>query len=157
LREARVSSATRWWIVRIMRYSDLQMAAQKGDLADVEKLLSKGLKLNAFDELGHTPLHYAAMEGHSEVAERLLKAGANVNALDESVIGNTPLGDAAGSCSLAMAQLLIKYRADPTIRCGLSPTALERAQARKRGDGPAVYRLLVEQARKLGRHVQGAE
>jgi len=37
----------------------LHAAAQEGDLDEVRRLVSEGEDVNAFDELGKTPLHYA--------------------------------------------------------------------------------------------------
>jgi hypothetical protein len=71
-------------------------------------LISQGYDPNAFDALGNTPLHYAAKNEHFHIVAFLLSQGANVNAHDEARIGNTPLTEIAGSCSLKMAQMLSK-------------------------------------------------
>jgi ankyrin repeat protein len=120
----------------------LHSAAQDGALERVAELLDRGAPINAFDELGKTPLHYAAQTGNLELMRLLLRRGADVNAHDETRIGNTPLGEVAGHCSLATATLLIEAGADPTIPGWMQLTALNRAQSRKRGDGPAVCQLL---------------
>ena len=131
----------------------LHYAVQTGDLNEVHALIAQGFDVNAFDFLGETPLHYAVKRENVELAKLLLGNGANVNAHDERMIGNTPLGDVAGNCSLAIAQLLIDHGADPTIPGWMQVNALHKAKKRKRGDGPAVYRLLVARARKLGYHL----
>ena len=122
---------------------ELQIAAQQGDLELVKSLIEQGFEINAFDELGMTALHYAAKNEHYEVAAYLIEHGAEVNAHHEPTIGNTPLGAIAGNCSLAMAQILVDAGADPTIRGWMQLNALDRAMERKRGDGPAVYSLLL--------------
>jgi ankyrin repeat protein len=100
--------------------------------------------VNAFDEIGKTPLHYAVEKEHFDVVRFLIEAGADVNAHHESTIGNTPLAEVAGNCSLGMANLLINAGADPTIRGWMQLNALDRAQNRKRNDGPKVYQLLLK-------------
>lgn len=127
--------------------TDLHFAAQDGDLRRLRELLLKGYDINSFDDIGKTPLHYAVAFERVEVARYLIEQGADVNAHDESTIGNTPLGEVAGSCSLRIAQLLIEAGADPTIPGWMQLTALYKAEARKRGEGPEVYRLLVRAAR----------
>lgn len=126
----------------------LHSAAQDGDLPRLQELLAQGHPVNAFDELGFTPLHYAAMNGHEGAARFLIRSGADVDAHDERVIGNTPLGEAARSCSLGMARLLVDAGADPTIPGWMRLCALDQAQTRKRGDGPKIYELLKQAAEK---------
>jgi ankyrin repeat protein len=123
-------------------------AAQNGDVARLQELVASGHAINGFDELGLTPLHYAGREGHYEAARFLIQSGADVNAHDEASIGDTPLGDIAGNCSLEMARLLVDAGADPTIPGGMQITALHQAQKRKRGDGPQVYELLLSTVKR---------
>jgi ankyrin repeat protein len=129
----------------------LHSAAQAGDVARLRELVTQGHAVNAFDALGLTPLHYAARNGHYDAALFLIQSGADVNAHDERVIGNTPLADIAGDCSLQMARLLLDAGADPTIPGWMQLTALHRAKDRKRGDGPKVYELLMSATKSRGR------
>lgn len=128
---------------------DLHWAAERGDIADVKAFLAAGHDPNVFDDISFTPLHYAAREGHLEIIRLLLQAGADVNAHDEPRIGDTPLGCIAGNCSLAVAQALLAAGADPTIRGWMQLCALDRAKDRKRHEGPRVYELLCNAARKF--------
>jgi ankyrin repeat protein len=121
----------------------LHAAAQDGDLDQVQRLLSEGHDVKAFDELGKTALHHAVEHERFEVAQVLLAHGADVNAHHEASIGNTPLAQVAGHCSLRMARLLVDAGADPTIAGWMQLNALDRARNRKRGDGPQVYEVLV--------------
>jgi len=128
----------------------LHNAAQRGDVASVRSLLSDGADINEFDDLGHTPLHYAAAAEHLETVKLLLQSGADVNARNEPTAGNTPLREIAATCSLQMAELLVHAGANPAIPGWMQLTALDQAKKRKRGDGPAVYRLLVRTAEGSG-------
>jgi ankyrin repeat protein len=71
-------------------------AAAKGDLAEVNNLISQGAELDArssADFRNCTALAAAAEAGHISVIESLLAAGASVDAADE--VGRTPLFYAA--------------------------------------------------------------
>jgi ankyrin repeat protein len=124
----------------------LHFAAEDGNADRCANLISQGYDPNAFDALGNTPLHYSAKNEHVDIVAFLLSQGANVNAHDEARIGNTPLTEIAGSCSLKMAQMLLKAGADPTLRVWMQLNAIDQAKNRKRGDGPAVFNLLCQYA-----------
>jgi ankyrin repeat protein len=93
-------------------------------------------------------LHYAARGEHLDLVQLLLGSGARVDAHHAPTIGNTPLGDVAATCSLAMARLLVEAGADPTIPGWMQLTALDKAAGRQRGDGPKVYELLLQSVRR---------
>jgi ankyrin repeat protein len=131
----------------------LHRAAQAGDLPAVQELLGREYPVNAFDELGKTPLHYAVLAEHFLVVDYLLRRGADINARVERVIGDTPLGEAASTCSLAMARRVVAAGADPTVRGWMQLNAVDRAKRRKKeegigGVGQAVYEFSREAARK---------
>ena len=125
----------------------LHSVAQSGNLAEVERLLRDGYDVNAFDELGNTPLHYAAAREDLELVRLLLQRGADVNARDEAGIGNTPLAAVAATCCLTTARLLVEAGADPSLPGWMNLSALDRAKNRRRGEGPAVYSLLLQAAK----------
>ena len=123
----------------------LHFAASDGDLEEVRRLVEEGFDVNAFDEaLSLTPLHYAVREEHLEVAEYLISVGADVNAHDRDKAGETPLGAVAADCSYAVASLLIRAGANPTIKGWMQITALHRASRRSTEEGKRVYELLLE-------------
>jgi ankyrin repeat protein len=126
----------------------LHRAARDGDSAEVQKWLAAGYPVNRFDDLGRTPLHYAVAGEHADVVDVLLRAGANVNAHDERVIGDTPLGESAASCSYDMARRLIEAGANPTIPGWMLLSALDRASERKSPEGQRVLKLLQEAAKR---------
>jgi len=127
---------------------ELGFAAGEGNLEEVCRLLDAGANPNWFDELGWTALHHAVKGGHIDLVRLLLSRGANVNAHDERVLGETALGLVAQTCSAEMARVLVKAGANPTIPGWVNRTALDRARQRKRGDGPEVYKILVEASQR---------
>lgn len=133
----------------------LHFASAEGDLARVRALVEAGADVNLKDQdLSLTPLHHAAMCEQCAVASFLLSVGADVNANDPSMIGETPLGEIAQSCTLAMAEILINGGANPLIRGNMGINALDRAAKRKKPEGVSVYNLLLSTARHKF-HYQG--
>lgn len=128
----------------------LHRAVQGDTREHVAQLLAEGLPLNAFDDEGYTPLHYAVLAGNLPMIRFLLEAGADVNAHHLASIGETPLGAVARNCTYEVARLLVEAGADPTIPGWMQVSALHRARARKRGEGPQVAALLEQAARNPG-------
>jgi len=58
----------------------LHVAASKGQVDVVSRLISDGAFVNARDDGDYTPLHFAAERGHVEVVSLLLSKGADVHA-----------------------------------------------------------------------------
>ena len=67
----------------IAQYQGLHAAAQKGDVAQIEKLATSKAALNARDGNGRTPLHVATFAKQRDVIRALVKAGADINLLDK--------------------------------------------------------------------------
>jgi ankyrin repeat protein len=63
-------------------YAGLHEAAAKGDVAEIERLITDGEKPNIQDSRSRTPLHVAAYLKQAAAVRALLKAGANPNALE---------------------------------------------------------------------------
>ena len=97
------------------RLTPLHLAALRGSVEEVERLLNSGADPNVRDVFGRTPLHYAAARNHKTAAELLLKHGADPNAKD----GETPLDLAAKWCAAETGALLAAY--------GLGPFTLSHA------------------------------
>ncbi|KAG2348219.1 asparaginase-domain-containing protein [Suillus weaverae] len=62
--------------------SPLHLAALKGNIRCVEKLLESGALVHLRDELGHTALYYAARQGHAGIVDTLVSAGANLGGME---------------------------------------------------------------------------
>ena len=63
-------------------YAGLHAAAAKGDVAEIERLVADGERVNIQDANSRTPLHVAVYRKHHEAARALLRLGANPNAFD---------------------------------------------------------------------------
>jgi ankyrin repeat protein len=66
---------------KLLIYSTIHEAVQKGDLEDVKEHLKRGVAINAQDENGWTPLHVAVFYGQKEIVEYLISKGADINAV----------------------------------------------------------------------------
>ena len=64
-------------------YTGLHAAAQKGDVAKIERLAASKADLDARDSNGRTPLHGATFARQRDAIRALVKAGANINLLDK--------------------------------------------------------------------------
>ncbi|XP_044269479.1 ankyrin repeat domain-containing protein 12 isoform X1 [Tribolium madens] len=103
----------------------LHLAAIKGDVEQVCKLLAHRADPNATDFAGWTPLHEACNHGWYEVAFRLVQAGANVNAKGHE--NDTPLHDAAMNGHIKLVKLLVERGADIHAKNSKGKTPLDVA------------------------------
>jgi ankyrin repeat protein len=63
-------------------YTGLHMAAHKGDVARIQRLVASGAALDATDGYGRTPLHVATFARQREAIRALVKARADLNKLE---------------------------------------------------------------------------
>lgn len=105
--------------------ADIHDAAQAGDNAEIEKLLKKGVDVNARDKNGETPLYEAATNGYTEIVELLISKGADVNAKDND--GITALHLSAWNNNSEMVAILIAKGADVNIKKNDGNTPLHDA------------------------------
>ena len=61
-------------------------AADKGDMAAIERLLAEGATVDAKDETGRTALMAATQKNNLSMARRLIAAGSDVNARDITML-----------------------------------------------------------------------
>lgn len=103
--------------------SALVFAAQRGDLAEVQRLLASGEDVNQVDPSSmRTALHWAAKNNNLELMDALLKAGAMIEATDRT--GRGPLAIAAESGNIEAIHRLIEAHADVNARDQLSGTPI---------------------------------
>ena len=101
-------------------------AVRRGNLAEVERLLSAGADVEARDELSQTLLHYACWGGHPDVVRMLIERGADVGVRDDGD-GFTPLHQACFWGHADVARLLIDRGADVGARDKHNNTPLDFA------------------------------
>jgi len=110
----------------------LHLAAADGNVEVLRILLEAGGRahINAFDDLGWTPLVYAARGEHLDAVKFLLEHDADVNAHDERRAGNTVLREVIDKASVPLVEMLVKHGADPRIPGWMQLTATDKARER---------------------------
>jgi ankyrin repeat protein len=96
----------------------LTVAAERGDAAQVKRLITAGADVNEKDKAGYTALMWAARNGHTEVAGLLVEARADMNVRDCASAGWTPLMHAIHKNQNDLARLLIERGADVNAQAG---------------------------------------
>ena len=84
----------------------LHRAAQRGDLAECQRLIAEGHDVNALDEDGEMPLHFSAWYGQVEVTRFLVNNGADVNSASATYPDGTPLQWAAETGQVEITRIL---------------------------------------------------
>ena len=112
----------------------LMMAAYKGNLQEMKRLVENGADVNARNDVNNTALHFAAgatpienqiYRGSPEAAAYLIEHGADLNA--QNGTGITPLMDAIINDYLETVKLLIAHGADVNMVSRYNETALSMA------------------------------
>lgn len=110
-------------------YTPLHIAAERGRLHIVERLIKAGADIDANAggwDLG-TPLHFAALNGHQLVVQALLDAGAAVNAKTKSK--STPLHFASLRNHEKVVELLLNAGADVNAHDIEHKTPLDKSES----------------------------
>jgi len=94
----------------------LHLAAEKGNLLVVEKLLDYGADMKAKNKSGDTPLHLAAEKGNLLIVNLLLENGADFEFKNER--GETPLDRASRFHKTASVEYLLERYAEKIMGQG---------------------------------------
>lgn len=105
--------------------SALMMAALKGHLPWVKRLLARNARIEGLEPLAWTALHYAATGPEPQAVQALLARGALVNA--RSPNGTTPLMMAARYGAEPSVALLLQQGADARLKNDAALTAADFA------------------------------
>lgn len=120
-------------------YSPLYVAAEKGDLAKVEKRIASGDDINTKGTYGMSALQAAAERQHAEVVHALLEAGADPN-ISGGLLDETPLKMAATYGYEAIVKSLIAAGAKVNTPDNAGVTALGMAANNVR---PVTVKILL--------------
>jgi ankyrin repeat protein len=114
-------------------------AAERGDLAEVRRLIAAHADVNVPEGDGMTALHWAADRSDSAMTAELLRAHASVKAVTR-INSYTPLHIAAKSGAAGVVKLLLAAGSDPNAPMNSGATPLHFAAAA--GNPDAVAALL---------------
>jgi ankyrin repeat protein len=111
------------------RLSPLCVAASKGDVSEVRRLLDSGrANIKEHDGRGRTPLHYAVSYGQTNAVKLLLDKGADADARNYWL--QTPLHVAASLGSIEVVRVLVAGGADLNAQGSGGYTPLDEAEFR---------------------------
>ena len=99
----------------------LLLAASRGQLRVVQKLIREGANINVANKNGYTPLMQAARNGHPQTVRALLEAGADMYATDK--YGYSPLMKAAYQGHANVIQVLLEHERQHGVPEGRTPIA----------------------------------
>lgn len=116
-------------------------AAQKGNVAEIRRLVNAGVAVDVRNEYGQTPLIVAAISDKPKAIEELVKLGAALNAQENS--GNSALLRALALNNYGAIWKLVKLGADVSLRNKADETALYWAALNESQLAPAVVDLLL--------------
>lgn len=105
----------------------LCIAARKGEVRTIVRLLETGAAINGRDQHGWTALHRSCFKGKIDAVRTLLEKGVDVDAKDED--GYTALHCAAESGHADVIEMLVKKGADAEARTNKGVTALQIAES----------------------------
>ncbi|KAK1429310.1 hypothetical protein QVD17_11516 [Tagetes erecta] len=125
----------------------LSIAARKGDIRTVKRLLESGVATNESDQHGWTILHRAAFMGQADIVQILIKKGADIDARDED--GYTPLHCAVETGHAKVIEMIVKNGADVDARTNKGATAMEIAVSL---NYTGVIRVLKDSSRARSRY-----
>ncbi|GAA0141991.1 ubiquitin-protein ligase [Lithospermum erythrorhizon] len=112
----------------VLRLGDsLCVAARKGDVRTIHRLLEQGASINGRDQHGWTALHRASFKGRLEAVRVLVERGIEIDAKDEE--GYTAMHCAVEAGHVDVIEFLIKKGADVEARTNKGVNALQIAES----------------------------
>lgn len=100
---------------------DIFKALDSKDVQLCKKVISNASNLDTLNEQGYTPLILSSYRGEKEIVVQLLKKGADVNYITNQ---GSALHGVAFKGNVNIAELLLKFQADPNIKDRNSTTPL---------------------------------
>ncbi|KAJ0690895.1 putative non-specific serine/threonine protein kinase [Helianthus annuus] len=131
----------------------LCLAARKGEVRTVNRVLDVGAAINGQDQHGWTALHRASFKGYTDVVRLLIEKGVNLDARDGD--GYTALHCAVESGNVDVLELLVKKGADVKARTNKGVTAMQIADSL---NYVGIIRILIngganmDEIKKFGKH-----
>ncbi|KAE9588768.1 hypothetical protein Lal_00042218 [Lupinus albus] len=111
-----------------LRFGDnLCVAARKGEVRMIHKLLESGAAINGRDQHGWTALHRASFKGRIDAVRALMEKGIDLDAKDED--GYTALHCAVESGNADVTEVLVKKGVNVGARTNKGVTALKIAES----------------------------
>ena len=124
----------------------------KGDLKEVQRLLTNGADPNTYDEPGVPALNWAAYYGHLDIVKTLVERKALVDLTDIHQ-WRTPLMNAASNGHLDVVAYLIDQGADLNLKALNGWTALDFAVKNQGPASPVATKIREFNEKKMsGRH-----
>ncbi|XVF56826.1 hypothetical protein PTKIN_Ptkin06aG0151500 [Pterospermum kingtungense] len=105
----------------------LCLAARKGEVRTIQRLIENGAVINGRDQHGWTALHRASFKGRIEAVRMLIDKGIDVDSKDED--GYTALHCTVESGHTEVVELLVKKGADVEARTNKGITPLQIADS----------------------------
>jgi uncharacterized protein len=111
-------------------FTPVALAAFFGQPAAVKALIAAGADVNAAAKNGLkvAALHAAVAGGKLDIVQAVLEAGADPNAQQQA--GFRPIHEAGTKANRALAELLLKHGADPTLTSDDGKNAIDLARAK---------------------------
>lgn len=124
----------------------LTMLIEEEAFDTIERLTPHGIMafINAYNDLGESPLGSMARLGNRRGAQWLLDRGADINLHSESLIGDTPLDRAVHEHDTRMIEFLLRRGANPNIPTWMWITAPDRVCDPKNDTPPEITRMVME-------------
>ena len=97
----------------IASYAGLHLAAHKGHVDEINRLIAAGADVNARDRAGRTPAQVAAFASHDDAVTALAKGGADMNALENRVYDVLTIAAVANDPEMVSLAMDLGNKPDP--------------------------------------------